>query len=103
LDPKTRGKKRAKAGKKTEAGREKRKQKQGRKTQKDRGKPEQKQGQNQSKEPEKAWVQPTQKLSFRTQRQRDRAEKERKTEGQPFRACIKRTTQRTVKLPRETK
>jgi len=73
------------------------------KTQKDRGKPEQKQGQNQSKEPEKAWVQPTQKLSFRTQRQRDRAEKERKTEGQPFRACRKRTTQRTVKLPRETK
>jgi hypothetical protein len=59
LDPKTRGKKRAKPGKKTEAGREKRKQKQGRKTQKDRGKSEQKQGQNQSNEPEKASVQPS--------------------------------------------
>ena len=103
IGPENQRQKKSKPGKKTEAGREKRKQKQGRKTQKDGGKPEQKQGQNQSKEPEKAWVQPTQKLSFRTQRQRDRAKKERKTEGQPFRTCRKRTTQRTVKLPRETK
>ena len=35
-------------------------------------------------------------------RQRDRAEKERKTEGQPFRACRKRT-QKTVEPHRETK